>query len=58
MFHRHAGDVIADQLALAGVNPDPQLYTNLPDRLPNAPRAVHSASGAVEHGEEAVAGLL
>jgi hypothetical protein len=49
-------DVLAAHLDFARVHPGADLETEGDDRIGDRLRAPDSAGGAVEHGEEAVAG--
>jgi hypothetical protein len=56
--HGDAPDVLPAPFDFAGMNPGPNVDSDGPDALDDALGAAHGATGAVERGEDAVAGVL
>ena len=56
--HGEPANVVADELHLAGMDADPDLEIQLPDRVADRAGALDGRSGAVERDEEAVAGRI
>jgi len=57
-MHGNSTDVVADQFAFTGVQASPDLYSELPELLPNPDRATNGSSRAVEGRQKAVASRI